>query len=136
MQWLYGSSHLSSGLSALAESCFQFSPCRCGISYKSGLIHMDFPLSFGSLLSRVFLNLQQNFIALNSFHWFLKQIGLDSFSRNVPLILCHQGQKFMPTLRETKIKLQNLLQYFFVTPNFDLLSIFDYLYFKTFQSPR
>lgn len=35
-----------------------------------------------------------------------------------------------------KIKLQNLLQYFFVTPNFDSLSIFDYLYFKTFQSPR
>lgn len=58
------------------------------------------------------------------------------FSRSVPLILCHHGQKFMATLRGTKIKLRNLLQYIFVTPNFDLLSIFDYLYFKTFQSPR
>lgn len=29
-------------LSALAESCFQFDPCRFGVSCKSGLIHMDF----------------------------------------------------------------------------------------------
>lgn len=134
MQWLYGSSPLGSGLSALAESCFPHADMESAINL--GWYTWTFPLFFGSLLSRVFLNLQQNFIALNSFHWFLKQIDLDSFSRNVPLILCHQGQKFMPTLRETKIKLQNLLQYFFVTPNFDLLSIFDYLYFKTFQSPR
>lgn len=87
-----------------AES-FQFSPCTFGDSYKTGLIHMDFSPIFWLSLFQGFLKSPAEFYCPEFLPMISQANRFRLFFQKCSLILCHHGQKFMATLRETKIKL-------------------------------
>ena len=120
-----------------AES-FQFYLCTFGDSYKTGLIHMDFSPLFWLSLFYGFPKSPAEFYCpeflpiisqANRFRLFFQKCSPHTRPSWSKIYGHPQGNK-NKTLKFTSIF------FFFVIPNFDLLSPFDYLYFRTFQSPR